>query len=222
VLPALRARGITPTDTVWLTPPSALSDQGRLVADIQSATLKMAQHGVTHVLFLDGNASISYFFMKQAQSQQYSPRYGLSTLSYPSFLQSNFGTDQLGDALTVGWMPTEDVDMEHLPPSSARALCERIMKEAQLTATAETDLTVQLSICSEFFLLKAGFDAATELSATGVARAISSLGRTNVTAAAGVFDNYTSGKPWGAAQYRLGAYSEACSCFTYRGAPRDL
>lgn len=220
VLPALRRQGITSPDTVWIKPPSALSDQGSLVAAIQSATLKMAADGVTHMLFLDGNASISYFFMKQAQSQRYTPRYGLSTLSYPSFLQGNFGADQLHGALTVGWMPTEDVDMPHLPRSSARSLCEQIMKAAGLAATAETDLTVQLSICSEFFLLKAGLESATELTAPGAAQGVASLGRTATTAAAGILDGYSSGKPWGAAQYRLGAYGESCSCFTYRGAPR--
>ena len=222
VLPALRRQGVTPTETIWITPPSALSDQGKLVSDIQAATLKMKAQGVTHVLFLDGNASISYFFMKQAESQNYTPRYGLSTLSYPSFLQANFDADQLGDALTVGWMPTQDVDMPHLPPNQARALCQKIMKDASLEATVQTDLTIQLSICSNFFLLKAGLDAATELSADAFAQAIASLGTTNVTAASGLLDSYAEDKAWGAAQYHVGAYSTSCSCFSYRGPARNL
>lgn len=81
---------------------------------------------------------------------------------------------------------------------------------------------IQLSICSNFFLLKAGLDAATELSADAFAQAIASLGTTNVTAASGLLDSYAEDKAWGAAQYHVGAYSTSCSCFSYRGPARNL
>jgi hypothetical protein len=217
VLPALRAAGVTVPDTYWITPPNSLSDEGALVSAIQSAVLKFRSDGVSHVMFLDGNSSITYFFIKQAQSQGYSPRYGLSTLSYPSFVQSNFGADVLHGTLGVGWMPTEDVDVAHLPANEARRLCQSIMTAAGLEATAETDLTVQLYFCSEFFLLKAGLEGARELTPSAFRDQVARLGTTSYTSAAGLVDSFSAGKAWGAANYRYLKYDDACACFTYYG-----
>ena len=160
VRPTLRGYGIGSPDVQYLTPPQALSDQGSLVSSIQNAVLKFRSNGVTHVMFLDGNSSITYFFLKQAKSQEYYPRYGFSSLSYPSFLQANAGADQLAGTVGVGWLPTQDVEFAFLPSNPARSLCEQIQNEAGNKPVAQTDLTFQLSICSTLFTLKHGLERA--------------------------------------------------------------
>jgi hypothetical protein len=210
VLPVFRAAGVAAPDTYWITPPNGLSDQGALVAAIQNAVLRFRSDGVSHVMFLDGNSSITYFFIKQAQSQ-----------GYASFVQSNFGADVLHGSVGVGWMPTEDVDMSHLPANEARRLCQSIMKAAGLEATAETDLTVQLHYCSEFFLLKAGLENAREPTASAFLGQVARLGTTSYTSASGLVDSFSAGKAWGSAQYRHLKYDDGCSCFTYYGPNRS-
>ena len=220
--PALKAAGLSITDLTWIQPPSALSDEGRLVANIQSAALKYRSDGITHVLFLDGNSSITYFFIQQAKSQGYRPSYGFSSLSYPSFVDSNFNADDLRGSLGVGWQPTQDVDVPYLPANPARSLCQTIMKESGQQAVAQTDLTVQLIFCSQFFLLKQALEKAPSLSPEGFLAGVAALGRTNATAAAGTIDSYSASKLWGSSDYRFLRYVEACSCFQYYGPARPI
>ena len=220
--PALKAAGLSITDLTWIQPPSALSDEGRLVANIQSAALKYRSDGITHVLFLDGNSSITYFFIQQAKSQGYKPSYGFSSLSYPSFVDSNFGADDLRGSLGVGWQPTQDVDIPYLPANAARSLCQTIMKESGQQAVAQTDLTVQLIFCSQFFLLKHALEKAPSLSPEGFLAGVAALGKTNATAAAGTVDSYSASKLWGSADYRFLHYVDACSCFQYYGPTRPI
>ena len=217
LVPALKRSGLSLKDLTWITPPSALSDEGRLVADIQSAVLKYRSDGVTHVLFMDGNSSITYFFIQQAKSQSYRPAYGFSTLSYTSFVQSNFKASDLHGSLGVGWMPSMDVDIAHLPSNPARTLCQSIMKQAGQSAVAETDLTLQLTFCSQFFFLKAALEKAPQLTPEGFQAGVAALGRTSYTAALGFNDTYSPTKHWGSSEYRAIKYVDACSCFQYYG-----
>lgn len=222
VRPALAKAGMTDPEVAYVAPPSGLDDQAALVSAIQSSVLRFRSEGVTHVLFLDGNASISYFFIQQADSQGYTPRYGFSTLSYPSFLQANFGPEQLRGSLGVGWSPTQDVGPADLPPNPARSLCQKIMNDAGQRPTSQPDLTIQLSICSQIFFLNEAFSRASGVTPADFAAAVSRIGSTNTTAAYGLGDSYAPGKPWGATTVRSLAYVETCSCFRYTGEPRSV
>ncbi|HUR02634.1 MAG TPA: ABC transporter substrate-binding protein [Nonomuraea sp.] len=217
VLPTMRRYGVTSPEVAWIASPRALSDQGSLVAAIQNATLKFRSSGVSHVMFLDGNSSITFFFMKQAQSQEYKPRYGFSTLSYPSFVQANFGADVLSGSVGVGWMPTMDVALPQLPANPARTLCEKIQNAAGNRPVAETDLTVQLSICAELFLIKHAVEHAAGAAPSDFLAGVARLGTTVDTAAGGLVDSWTPAKPWGGSQVRYLRYGGACSCFSYHG-----
>ncbi len=217
VRPTLRGYGIGSPDVQYLTPPQALSDQGSLVSSIQNAVLKFRSNGVTHVMFLDGNSSITYFFLKQAKSQEYYPRYGFSSLSYPSFLQANAGADQLAGTVGVGWLPTQDVEFAFLPSNPARSLCEQIQNEAGNKPVAQTDLTFQLSICSTLFTLKHGLERAPGVTPSDFRTGVAALGTTNLTAAAGFIDSWSTTKPWGGSQVRPMKYVTSCSCFQYSG-----
>lgn len=223
VRPTLTRLGVGEPEVAYLRPPSSLSDQATLVSAIQSSVLRFRSEGVTHVLFLDGNASISYFFIQQAESQGYKPRYGFSTLSYPSFLQANFGPEQLRGSLGVGWSPTQDVGSADLPPNAARSQCQEIQNAAGNRPASQPDLTIQLQICSQFFFLKEALSRSSSgVTPTDFAAAASKIGGTTATAAYSLGDSYSPGKPWGAAVVRSLAYVEACSCFRYTGGPRSI
>lgn len=222
LIPALSSNGLSIKDLTWISPSTALSDEGRLVAAIQSAALKFRSDGITHVLFMDGNSSISYFFIQQAKSQSYRPLYGFSSLSYTSFLQSNFNASDLHGSLGVGWMPTMDVDIAHLPSNPASRLCQSIEKQAGQNAVAETDLTLQLIYCSQFFFLKAALEKAPSLTPEGFLAGVAALGSTNYTASASFRDTYSSTKLWGASEYHHIKYVDSCSCFQYYGSPRNI
>jgi hypothetical protein len=217
LLPELARSGVRPIDVVRIAPPAAFSGQGRLVADVQNAVLRFQTHGITHVLFLDGGSSLAYFFIQQADSQGFTPRYGLSSASVPSFLEQNFGSEQLHDAVGVGWVPTYDVAAVRLPPNPARALCQRIMDEAGLTQAVEANLSLQLGYCSQLFFLRAALNRSVTLSQSGVAAGLAWRPTMAESAAFGDSPDYfdVPSRTWGTNTYRLLAYSDACSCFRY-------
>ena len=218
LLPALAAAGHTPVAVQPITYSGGFSDYGSLVSQVQAAVLKFQSEGITHVLFLDVGSALAYWFLQQATNQGYAPQYGLSTLSAPSFLQDSFADGQLEGAVAVGWQPFDDVDhTRDLPPNPARALCQRIMRDAGLTPTSALDLKFQLSTCSGMFFLKHALDRAEALTAAGVQRAVSSFGRTNVPSAAGLTDTYRPGKNWGGGEYTTSRYTSSCRCFRYTG-----
>ena len=223
LLPALSAEGIEPTDTAGVAYDGSFADYSNLVSQAQSATLRFRSRGVTHVLFVDTGGALAFWFTQQAQSQGYNPRYGLSTLSAPAFLEANVDRRQLRDAVAVGWRPADDVGYQRgLPSNPARELCQRIMKQAGLEPRSAFDLQLQLTTCSGLMLLKAGVDRAGTTDPVRFQSAVAGLGTTNVPSASGFVDRYAAGKPWGGSGYATSVFVEQCGCFRYDSTSRRL
>lgn len=80
-LPALARAGypVSPSDMYFFAWGDSTSDNGRILADIESAELKFAEQGVTHVIPIEQNGTA--FFGRTANSQHHFPRYGVNTHS---------------------------------------------------------------------------------------------------------------------------------------------
>jgi ABC-type branched-subunit amino acid transport system substrate-binding protein len=128
--------GLKFTDSVTYT----ASTQAGL-ASTQSAVLKFAADGITHVY------GASAFFLKDAQNQDYRPRYaylpGLGALG-----AQNVPASQMNGAMTVGWEPTNDVNQAQDPgPTAGAAPCRAVMRKAGITSAARADLQAMYTIC---------------------------------------------------------------------------
>jgi hypothetical protein len=136
----------------------------------QSAVLRFASSGITHVFGADT------IFMNNAQSQGYHPRYFVSTTA--AAFAANVGANQLTGAMGEGYVPVYDVEARDYPgdPSPATARCKGLMKAIGQSATDNSTLALQLSICEEFFFTKAALDGAGALSALALRRGMEGLG----------------------------------------------
>ena len=88
-----------------------------------NAVLQMKTAGVTRLLIMDVSSLISFFFMTQAETQDYRPAYGLNSFSVGTFLSSNAPEAQLRSIMSVGWLPSWDVTAPQSPPATAARSC---------------------------------------------------------------------------------------------------
>jgi hypothetical protein len=221
LVPALKAAGLSLTSEYRGTYSGSASDLGSIAAQMQSAALQFRSSDVDRVLTLDYQGTLQYFFMNNAQSQRYHPKYGLATWSDAEFLRANAPAEQLAGSSGIGWIPGYDLSVRQLPLDEPRKRCLQVMKSAQMPALeAQTDTLLQLRACEEVFFAQALLNTATDLSPAGLAAAAASLG--SRPSYSGFAQRFSRSKLWGALAYRDLAYDTSCSCFAYRGANRSF
>ncbi len=227
LLPALRAAG-HPVDSahVFFVPlAESQSDLSRTVAGIKSATLRMQQDGVTHLVFNDGNGLLLGLFGSNAQSQQYFPRFGVTSGAGPQAIHDAglVKAEQLNGMAGNGWLPTIDLpaaDGSKLAtPATAR--CLDIMKRRTgQTYTSTNAASIALIECDSFFLFVAALSRAPSLSPAGLVAGMESLGSSYTSALLPA--SFLSGKQHDNA---VRAYDQnwvaSCTCVQY-SSPRSV
>jgi len=180
-----------------------------------SAVLQFKTRGITHVI---GTGLNSYLFMIAAQSQNYHPRYGVSTFNAPGILlQGSVNKAQLGGALGIGTEPTVDVDAARDPGivSSGERSCLRTLHAAgQNFGSQRFPEAVGLFSCDVFGLLRDSALAGDGLSAAAIIHGVALVGPRFVPA-----ETFTSGLGPGrfalAGSARDRGFSTQCECFRY-------
>jgi hypothetical protein len=167
----LAKHGLAPTAIVLC--PRALSDK---ISCEQSAVLRFASKGVTHVFGADT------IFMTNANTQNYHPRYFIQAVT--AAFAANVGPKQLTGAMGENYIPFNDVDTQDYPgdPTPATTACKRLMKAAGQATTDPTTLSLQMSVCDEFYFLKAAVGKSGSLGAAGVRAGLEALGATQPSA----------------------------------------
>jgi len=218
--PALKAAGISQVQVEYIEQTSLASTQ----SGTNSAVVSLSTNGVNRVMFL-GASTLSTFFMNRAESQQYRPRYGITTWEAPQFLQlqtkSSSGfvrEEQIDDAIGIGFVPALDADSKKNPwPDADEKPCLDALKAKGITFNTHYDAARALNYCSSILLLKAASDkAGSVLNASTWASAAGRLG-TSFQSPSGVFDDVRPGRQATAAAYRPLAWDKTCRCFTYTG-----
>jgi hypothetical protein len=129
-------------------------------SSLSSAVLQFRGNGIDHVLSPDSGLVA---FQLQATSQNYRPRYGVSSINAPiTFLQTNGGPSQNAGDVGVGWAPTLDVDDAHDPGviNSTQATCNDIMNKAHQNLTGKRlGRAVAYAFCDGLFLIAKGAKA---------------------------------------------------------------
>lgn len=154
----LTAHNLKLTDEVAISYLSRISDISVTAAQSSNAALRFRTNQISHLLIQDRRA-LAFIFMDNAESQNYRPRYGLTSFSQPTPLAALVPAEQLRRTLGVGWLPVTDVHPQHFPPATAsRRVCVDILNKA---GEASPELNqAAISYCDGLFFLKSVGDSA--------------------------------------------------------------
>lgn len=198
----------------------ALAKQGQSVAatyvgtyqDMSQAVLKFRQNGVTHVI--PQVASDLLFFAQAAESQNYRPRYGMSSIDSPGGAPTNIPAQQLNGALGMGLIPTADVASAQDPGdvSGAQAACRKVLQGTGQDPANRGALGFALRTCDGFNFLATAV-AKGGLSPVGIQRGAQAMGSMPPASTFGIA--LPNGRSDGASASRDLAYRNDCNCFVY-------
>ncbi|HVE98107.1 MAG TPA: ABC transporter substrate-binding protein [Mycobacteriales bacterium] len=193
------------------------------MADVNSAVLKFKTEQVDRVVFLTAAGGTAIFFMSQAESQSYRPRYGLASPDAPSVLAQNLPASQLSGAMGSGWLPGIDVaDAQGPPLTPAEKRCLAVhAKNGTSYATRNSAITA-LAFCDLMWLFeRAARAAGPDLTTARWTDGISAMGARHETPYT-FATAFVRGRADGATRYRPLAYDDACECFRYTSAARAV
>jgi hypothetical protein len=226
VVPTAQRLGLTISDHVESRCFESFDQFGGLASDMAGAVLRFRSAGVTKVVFVSGSieGNLMLLFGTAAESQGWRPGYGLTSTAAPVIQEGNTPKSQLANAFGLGWLPMLDSTRASATQPAAQRCVTDLKAGAGVTPQTATDRYDAFSICDTFALYEAALRAT--LGATdpaSVATAVSRMGTgfTAATTHGGVTD-FGGGRRTGPAQGRLFAWSTACGCFDYTGAPFSL
>jgi hypothetical protein len=185
LLPALAKAGhaVSTNDVLRVTYPQTTTDEAQTVSDIQGAVLRFRGDGVTHVVFTDPSGVLTLAFSRNAGSQHYYPRYGVSSGNGMQALVTAGDVDPttLRGAIGLGWSPSLDLQpsaaSHYTTPATAQ--CLRVMKEGGFSFPDVNSQGIALSICDQLFFLADVLNrAAPNFTLNGELNAVAGIGST--------------------------------------------
>lgn len=167
LLPAL-ARAGRPVDknlVVRVHNPASNSELGQTVGDIQNATLRFRNAGVTHVIILDATAFITLTFLNNTRQQRYFPRLGANSATGMQALHDAGAVDpqQFNGAVGIGWFPTLDLPRgkaDQYLTSATKECLENNKKRTGQTFTSTNAASLALIACDTINAVAAAADKA--------------------------------------------------------------
>ncbi|HET6910700.1 MAG TPA: hypothetical protein VFH54_15320 [Mycobacteriales bacterium] len=185
LLPDLAKAGhaVAANDVFRVTEPQTTTEEAQTVSDIQGAVLRFRSDGVTHVIFTDPSGVLTLIFSRNAGSQHYYPRYGVSSGSGMQALVTAGDVDSttLRGAIGVGWAPGLDLQPSAAShyATAATTKCLGIMKQAGYSFPDVNSQGIALSICDQLFFLADVLNrAAPNLTLNGELNAVAGIGST--------------------------------------------
>lgn len=209
---ALRRHGLTVAKEQRVPSAYTVGGYGGAAPSVQSAVLTFRAANVTHVMFLQPIGAAALLFMLSADSQQYRPRYGMSTNDQLQNVAMQVPTSQLEGALAVGWSPAADVPTSTFPLSAAAKACLALLARHGDHPGEQSAVAGTLMICDQVAVL-----AAASTQSVGGLRTISGIERlgSSVASAAYLGLSYGAGRRDGISLVAGAAYAVPCSCFRY-------
>lgn len=227
--PALKRHGLKLAEKFGVRCVQSQGETGAAVAENASSVLRFRDAGVDRVLFLSEYAGLQeLLFMRQAEQQNYRPRYGLTTRSGPHGALAargspdsppNVSPSQLEGSVGIGYLPLIDAvpeTREPLPASARR--CLKIYEDNGFgPAGSDNEIGARLNYCESFFLFEEIVTAASQaIGRDSVVRAVEALGTRHVATGTYAAD-FGPGRHDGVYQYRNFRYHMNCECYRYEG-----
>lgn len=204
---ALKAAGIGRVETFAYARPE----------DGQSSSAQSFKgRGVTHIIVTDVELLA---FQQAAATQNYKPRYGITTYNAPYANLERGGLSPPGannGASGVGWAPTLDVsDVKDPGPTSGWPRCEAAMRQQQQSFSGKRlAKTYAATLCDTMWLLKGATDQGRGFTAPAIAAGVQAVGP-RLPLAVGFAPAFTARAPFAPGQVRDLSWDSACGCLTY-------
>jgi len=216
--PALRRHGLTVTFDFAMSDAKSAGQAADSSAEASAAVLQMKRTGIDHVLFVPSDGGVPLLFLVAAESQNYRPRYGMTTFDNPFFLSSNLPAAQLQNAQVVGWSVATDTDQTHdpRPKDSPSRQCHAI----EAAAGHQFNFPIE-GWCNMLFFLKAALDAQPEGSPAAIRRAVEAFGE-GYPSRSGFGTRFAPGRHDGLREVRRMVFDGGTSRFTYTGPLIDI
>ena len=210
---ALGQHGLTAADHATLSTSSPAQDS----TDCQSAGLRFAADHITNIVVIDDGARAFLYCTPVFRSQNYYPKFSMTSYDSPSTLQTLIPASSLRGSAGIGWEPVNDVSPATL--NAAGRQCVSIMRSAgeNVTASAFTE-AIAFAYCDGFFFLHRAYGQATDLAPTAVQRAIAALGASYLSPIT-FTARFAPGRYDGVGAAADLTYEQSCSCYRYRGEP---
>lgn len=134
----------------------------QIAAQTASAVLQYKRLGIDRVVFLAPGGGEWMVFARQAETQNYHPRYGISTLDSTNFIDPLISPNQKSGATGPGVTPASDVPPGERPPTNERAqACWRYLNHETGSAYATEDQNGLFALvrCEVMYAAEAGWRA---------------------------------------------------------------
>ena len=228
LVPGLKRLGFAP-QVAKVGSVSTASDYSSQAAAVQSAQLSFASNHVDHVIMFEGNGGLSLFFMNQAESQHYHPRYGVNSSSGTEVLinAGDVQKDQAVGAVGYGWIPSLDLTADRNPDNgpysnAARRHCLAVMKAHGITYADSNAESVGLGYCAQLYLLQQALDTTPKLvNLTTFLNAVDHMGW-NVPDGGSLGEFLAAGRHDATSKYYYWKWFDDCQCLHYYGPRRTL
>jgi hypothetical protein len=227
LLPQLSQAGhpVDPVDVIEVHRPEQESDAAGTAAQIKSATLRLQQDGVTHVVLGDAGGYILEVFGSNARSQGYYPRLGVTSGAGVQVLHdAGLVTDkQVRGLAGDGWLPTLDLlasDGGRYATSETRRCLDIMKRRTGQTYTSTNAATIALADCDGMFLFTQAMRHTTALTPAGLIGALDAIGSSFVSplvpkAFVSPRQHDTAIRAWDL------NWVQSCTCVRY-SSPRDV
>jgi hypothetical protein len=227
LLPALKAVGhpVAPSDVIQVHRGQQESDTAGTAAQIKTATLKLQQDGVTHLVLGDASGLILEFFGSNARTQGYYPRLGVTSGAGVQVIHDNglASDQQLNGMAGTGWLPTIDLlasEGTKYSNSETRRCLEIMKRRTGQTYTSTNAATIALADCDGMFLFQRAMLSAPSLTPAGFIAGVEALGRGYTSPTVG--PTFLSGRQHDDAVRAWDLnWVQSCTCVRY-SSPHDV
>jgi hypothetical protein len=228
IVPALKRLGYEP-QVARISRVNTASDYSSQAAAVKSAQLSFATNGVTHVIPFEANAGLSLFFLANARSQGYYPRYGISSASGFQVLLDAGATSaqQVRGTVGFGWIPGLDLPASYIKEDgpyvndNAR-YCLKVLRERGISYSDANAASVALANCASLYLLDTVVDKTPKVvNRDTFVRVVESLGR-SYQAAGSLGQGFAPGRHDPSDRAYHWRFFDDCSCFHYDGPIRTV
>jgi len=227
LVPALKKLGYAPL-VARIGGVSTASDYGPQAAAVKSAQLSFAANGVTHVISFESNGGLSTFFLPNARSQHYYPRYGVNTASGTEALMEAGIVDaqQLNGTVGFGWTPAVDLRAADYPESSpysdpGRKHCKQVMRDHGITPSSGNAEAVEFIPCAGLYLLQRVLNGVDRITMSTFITRLEGLG-SSYRAAGSLGERFGPGHHDGVSGTYHWHWVTGCTCMRYEGPLRAI
>lgn len=216
VIPMMKAHGVNVVEYT-VTEPSSTPDISGSVSQVSSAELKMAASNVRTVMFLC--TGCMPFFMQDAASQHYYPRYLFTSFDGPYGYSGSSYAAQLSNSFGIGFEPVTDVGPEThasvVKSNPTFAQCQAIEVPTGQVTSDTSDYAAQAYCDISLWIYNAAkAEGASTVSTPALIAGLNRLGSSHVSSL-DFSNDVTPSTHNGISSYRFMSWHNDCQCLFY-------